>query len=158
MVCIGHKHMQKEVQADVSHKEQLTQALADIEADLPVLRGVIHSAGVLDDGALVQQNWERFQTVFAPKVDGGYLLDALTRHLPLDFFVLFSSASAVLGSPGQSNHAAANAFLDALAYHRRGLGLPALSINWGVWDQIGAAAERSVGGRVSSRGSTLAHN
>jgi hypothetical protein len=100
----------------------------------------------------LQQNWSRFQTVFAPKVTGGYLLHTLTRHLPLDFFILFSSASAVLGSPGQSNHAAANAFLDALAHYRRGQGLPALSINWGAWDQIGAAAERSVGERVSARG------
>jgi hypothetical protein len=139
-------------QADVADEARLKQLLADVENTMPPLRGVIHSAGVLDDGALLQQNWSRFQTVFAPKVTGGYLLHTLTRHLPLDFFILFSSASAVLGSPGQSNHAAANAFLDALAHYRRGQGLPALSINWGAWDQIGAAAERSVGQRVSGRG------
>ncbi len=139
-------------QADVADEARLKQLLADIENTMPTLRGVIHSAGVLDDGALLQQNWSRFQTVFAPKVTGGYLLHALTRQMPLDFFILFSSASAVLGSPGQSNHAAANAFLDALAHYRRGQGLPALSINWGVWGQIGAAAERSVGERVSARG------
>jgi NADPH:quinone reductase-like Zn-dependent oxidoreductase/SAM-dependent methyltransferase len=139
-------------QADVADEARLKQLLADIANTMPPLRGVIHSAGVLDDGALLQQNWARFQTVFAPKVTGGHLLHTLTRHLPLDFFILFSSASAVLGSPGQSNHAAANAFLDALAHYRRGQGLPALSINWGAWGQIGAAAERSVDERVSARG------
>src|SRR5690606_3025209 len=140
------------MQADVSNEAQLRQVLATIEAQMPPLRGVIHSAGVLDDGALLQQDWSRFQKVFAPKVTGGYLLHTLTRHLPLEFFILFSSGSAVLGSAGQSNHAAANAFLDALAHHRRSLGLPALSINWGVWDEIGSAAARHVGERVSSRG------
>lgn len=139
-------------QADVSDEAQLKQVLAGVADQMPPLRGVIHSAGVLDDGALLQQNWSRFQTVFAPKVNGGYLLHALTRHLPLDFFILFSSGSAVLGSPGQSNHAAANAFLDALAHYRRGQGLPALSVNWGAWAAIGAAAERNVGERVSARG------
>jgi acyl transferase domain-containing protein len=139
-------------QGDVSDEARLRQVLAHIENEMPPLRGVIHSAGVLDDGALLQQNWSRFQTVFAPKVGGGYLLHTLTRGAPLDFFILFSSGSAVLGSPGQSNHAAANAFLDAMAHYRRGMGLPALSVNWGVWAEIGAAAERSVGDRASSRG------
>ena len=100
----------------------------------------------------MQQNWGRFTRVLAPKVQGSWLLHKLTLGDPLDFFVLFSSASAVLGSAGQSNHTAANAFLDALAHHRRAMGLPALSINWGVWSDIGSAAERNVGDRVSARG------
>src|SRR5690606_30530681 len=110
------------------------------EQTMPPLRGVIHSAGVLDDGALLQQSWSRFRTVMAPKVVGSWHLHQLTRHLPLDFFVLFSSGAAVLGSPGQSNHAAANAFMDALAHCRRAQGLPAVSINWGPWAEVGAAA------------------
>jgi acyl transferase domain-containing protein/NADPH:quinone reductase-like Zn-dependent oxidoreductase len=139
-------------QGDVSRGEDVERALAAIAASLPPLRGVIHSAGVLDDGAVLQQTWDRFVTVLAPKVAGAWHLHRATRNLPLDFFILFSSASALLGSPGQSNHAAANAFLDALAHHRRALGLPGLSINWGVWSEIGAAARRDVGRQVETRG------
>jgi acyl carrier protein len=88
----------------------------------------------------------------APKVLGAWNLHRATRDLPLDFFVLFSSISSVLGSRGQGNHGAANAFLDALAHHRRHSGLPAQSINWGVWSQIGAAASHNVAERVSAQG------
>ncbi len=140
------------VQANVADEQKMRQVLARIQREMPPLRGVIHAAGVLDDGALLQQQWSRFETVFAPKVQGAYLLHSLTRDLELDFFVLFSSGSALLGSRGQSNHAAANAYLDSLAHHRRQQGLPALSINWGVWDRIGAAAARNVGERVATRG------
>jgi acyl carrier protein len=101
---------------------------------------VIHAVGLLDDGALLQQSWDRFARVFAPKILGTWHLHALTKELPLDFFVLFSSGASVLGNRGQANHAGANAFLDAFAYYRRAQGLPALSINWGAWAEIGAAA------------------
>jgi acyl carrier protein len=103
------------------------------------LRGVFHAAGVLDDGVLLQQNEERFAAVMAPKVRGAWNLHRLTRDEELDFFVLFSSAASVLGSPGQGNYVAANAFLDALAHHRRALGLSALAINWGAWAEVGLA-------------------
>jgi myxalamid-type polyketide synthase MxaE and MxaD len=106
----------------------------------PPLRGVIHAAGVLSDGVLTELTWQRFETVLAPKVRGAWLLDRLTRQHRLDFFVLFSSASAVLGAAGQANYAAANTFLDALAARRRVEGLPALSINWGPWREVGMAA------------------
>jgi hypothetical protein len=114
--------------------------LDDIQANMPQLRGIIHAAGVLDDGVLVQQNWQRFSGVMTPKVAGAWNLHQLSQDLPLDFFVCFSSTSALLGSPGQSNYVAANAFIDALAQYRQGLGLAGLSINWGPWSGIGMAA------------------
>lgn len=128
------------IQADVSQAEQLASALHKIEDGMPPLRGVIHAAGVLDDGLLLQQDWTRFERVLAPKVAGAWNLHTLTQALPLDFFVLFSSTASLFGSPGQGNYAAANAFLDALAHHRRASGLPGLTINWGPWDEVGMAA------------------
>jgi acyl carrier protein len=118
----------------------------------PPLRGVVHSAGVLDDAALVHQDEARFARVFAPKVHGAWLMDRLTRSDPLDFFVLFSSVAALLGSRGQANHCAANAYLDALARERQRQGLPGLSINWGAWTDVGAAADRGLTERMASVG------
>ena len=140
------------IQGDVSQSEQIAQAFEQIDRTLPPLRGVIHSAGVLADGVLQQQDWSRFIEVMAPKIAGAWHLHMLTKDKPLDFFVLFSSVAALLGSAGQSNHAAANAFMDALAFHRRALGLPALSINWGIWSEIGAAARHNVGERFLEHG------
>jgi NAD(P)-dependent dehydrogenase (short-subunit alcohol dehydrogenase family)/acyl carrier protein len=128
------------VQGDVADWEGMRALLAQIDPARP-LRGVIHSVGVLDDAALLQQSWPRFTAVLAPKLQGAWNLHVLTQGLDLDFFVLFSSVASLLGSPGQANHAAANAFLDAFVHHRRQQGLPALSINWGVWSEIGAAAD-----------------
>ena len=88
----------------------------------------------------------------APKVQGAWHLHNLTQNQPLDFFILFSSAAALLGSPGQSNYGAANAFLDALAHYRRAQGLPGLSINWGIWSDIGVAAKRQVSERMKMKG------
>ncbi len=139
------------VQGDVSREADVTRALQAAQS-LPPLRGIIHSAGVLDDGALLQQDLGRFETVMAPKVEGAWHLHRQTQHLALDFFVLFSSVASLFGSPGQGNHAAANAFLDALAFYRRAQGLPGLSINWGAWAEIGAAVERNVGQRVAGQG------
>ena len=128
------------VRADVSSAGQMAALFAQIDRDLPLLRGVIHAAGVLDDGVLLQQDWQRFANVMAPKVTGAWNLHTLTLGRPLDFFVLFSSMGAVVGSPGQGNYASANAFLDGLAYYRLTRGLPALSINWGPWAEVGMAA------------------
>ncbi|MGK7876651.1 MAG: SDR family NAD(P)-dependent oxidoreductase [Xenococcaceae cyanobacterium] len=139
-------------QADVSDREQLGRVFSEIENSLPPLRGVIHCAGVLDDGVLQQMNWERFAKVMAPKVMGSWNLHQLTYNKPLDFFILFSSAASLLGSPGQANHAAANAFLDALAYYRQSRGLPGLSINWGTVARVGAAAKRKADERMKQRG------
>ncbi|TXC66097.1 SDR family NAD(P)-dependent oxidoreductase [Piscinibacter aquaticus] len=137
---------------DVGDRVALASLLRRIRAAGSTLRGIWHSAGVLDDAALLGQDEARFAHVFAPKVNGAVLLDELTRCDPLDAFVLFSSVASVLGSAGQCNHSAANAFLDALARRRAGAGLPALSINWGVWSGVGAAADRGITGRLAAQG------
>ncbi len=131
-------------QTDASDADAMKRLLDDTRSTMPALRGVIHSAGVLDDGVLLQQNWDRFATVFAPKVSGSLLLHQLTAPDALDFFVLFSSVAAVFGSAGQGNHAAANAFMDTLAVARAAQGRPGLSVNWGVWTTAGAAVDRGV--------------
>jgi NAD(P)-dependent dehydrogenase (short-subunit alcohol dehydrogenase family)/SAM-dependent methyltransferase len=138
--------------ADVADEGQLRDVLAAIEAAMPPLRGIVHGAGVLDDAMLTHQTWERFKRVLRAKTEGAWNLHRLTVDVPLDFFVLFSSMASLFGSPGQSNHAAANAFLDALACYRRGQGLAALSINWGPWAEQGAAVQRSAVNRIRDRG------
>ncbi len=127
-------------QGDVSNGEDVSHILEHIQQNMPPLRGVIHAAGVIEDGVLRQQNWAGFERVLAPKVWGSWNLHMLTESLPLDFFVMFSSAASVMGSAGQGNYAAANAFMDALAVHRRTQGLPGLSINWGGWSEVGMAS------------------
>jgi acyl transferase domain-containing protein len=137
---------------DVSDEAELLKLLTFIRETGPPLRGVVHSAGVLDDGAMIQQNPNRFYNVFAPKVLGGWLLDRLTRCDPIDFFVTFSSIASILGSPGQSNYSAANAFLDVLAWDRSTRGLPALSVNWGPWSETGLAANQDLLGQLEALG------
>jgi phthiocerol/phenolphthiocerol synthesis type-I polyketide synthase C len=131
------------IRADVAKKNEISEVFTHIQKNLPALKGVFHCAGVLQDGFLLNQTPENFEKVFAPKVQGSFNLHTLTLNLPLDFFVLFSSVASVLGSPGQGNYAAANAFLDSLAHYRKSLGLPSLSINWGPWAEVGMAARSS---------------
>jgi myxalamid-type polyketide synthase MxaB len=129
------------VTADVAcPPDELRSVLGGVAMSLPPLRGVVHAAGVIDDGPLTEQTWDRWQAVLAPKVSGAWSLHALTRDQPLDFFVCFSSIAATLGSMGQTSYAAGNAFLDALMQHRRARGLPGLSIGWGPWASVGMAA------------------
>ncbi|MGR4882335.1 KR domain-containing protein, partial [Streptomyces sp. LARHCF249] len=122
------------VACDVSDRGQVEALLASVPAEHP-LTGVVHTAGVLDDGVIAAQTPERLAKVFAPKVDAVRHLDELTRGLDLDAFVVFSSASGVFGSAGQGNYGAANAFLDGLMAVRRAAGLPGQSLAWGLWEQ-----------------------
>jgi len=125
---------------DIADAGQCADLLRAIEREHAPLRGVFHLAGVLDDGVLRDQTSQRFERVLAAKAQGAWNLHQLTRQLPLDHFVLFSSIASLFGSPGQSNYATANAFLDGLAHHRRWQNLPALSVNWGPWAKVGMAA------------------
>lgn len=132
------------VACDVADPQALAACLARIRDAGRPLRGLVHCVGVLDDGAFLKQKLERFKTVMRPKVSGTWLLHQSTLDDPLDFFVMFSSVASLFGTVGQSNHAAANAFLDALAEYRQAIGKPAQSINWCGWEAIGSAAERGV--------------
>jgi acyl transferase domain-containing protein/surfactin synthase thioesterase subunit/acyl carrier protein len=124
---------------DITKETELNRILGEVHATLPPLRGIFHCAGMLDDGILDQMDWSRFSAVTAPKVKGSWLLHHATRNDELDYFVLFSSILSLIGSPGQSNYTAANAFLDALTEHRRAAGLPAVTLNWGPWADTGLA-------------------
>jgi len=139
-------------QVDISKPEQTARMLAEIEQTLPPLCGIMHAAGVLDDGVLIEQTPERYAKVLEPKLDGAWQLHIQSQALPLDFFIMFSSATSLLGSVGQSNHVSANAFLDALAGDRLAHGLPALSINWGAWSEIGYAARVQAGEFLKAQG------
>jgi epothilone polyketide synthase D len=141
------------VRADVTDRGQMQRVLDEIAQQARPLRGIVHAAGLLDDGLLLNQDPPRFRNVMAPKVQGAWHLHTLTRTASLDFFVMFASAAGLIGSPGQANYAAANAFLDALAYHRRAHGLPGLSVDWAAFSEVGlAAAQDNRGARLTSRG------
>jgi NAD(P)-dependent dehydrogenase (short-subunit alcohol dehydrogenase family)/acyl carrier protein len=127
-------------EADVSLEGELAKVFEIIAAQ-PPLRGVIHAAGILDDGVLQGQNADRFARVMAPKVLGAWNLHRLTREIPLDFFVMYSSAVSLVGTVAQASYAAANQFLDGLAHLRHSEKLPALSINWGPWESPGMSAQ-----------------
>ena len=128
---------------DVTDRAALQAILLDAAATLPPLRGVVHSAVVIDDGLLRNASATQFERVLAPKVLGARHLDALTRALPLDFFVLYSSATTLFGNPGQGAYVAANTALEALARQRRAQGLPATSVLWGAIDDVGFLARNS---------------
>ncbi len=128
--------------ADVTDFAAVDAMLGRIDQGPKPLGGIIHSVGVLSDGIIENQTWDRFEQVLWPKILGAWHLHQATSTRELDLFVLFSSGIGVVGNPGQSNHSAANAFLDQLAAHRRGLGLPGQSIAWGAWSGIGEAEEQ----------------
>jgi acyl carrier protein len=138
------------VQGDVADDACVAALLES--ADATQLRGVLHCAGVIDDAALIHQTWRHLENVMHAKVAGAWNLHRMTRDLPLEYFVMFSSAAAFIGSSGQSNYAAANAYLGGLAEYRRALGLPALTIDWGPWAEVGAATRGGVLERARAAG------
>ncbi|WP_437970634.1 type I polyketide synthase [Sorangium sp. So ce260] len=144
------------VQADVAQRASVERLLSELGQRLPPLRGVVHAAGVAVDSTVEEETEERLFEALGPKMQGAWNLHSLlgTREAetPLDFFVLYSSAMSVLGPPGSVNYAAADAFLDALAHHRRAQGLAATSINWGLFSDVGAAARSGAAERMASRG------
>jgi acyl transferase domain-containing protein/NADPH:quinone reductase-like Zn-dependent oxidoreductase/acyl carrier protein len=151
---------------DVSDRAQLEGVLGQIPEEL-ALCGVVHAAGVLDDGVVESLTVEQVDRAMAPKVDGAWHLHELTAHLDLSMFVLFSSAAGTFGGPGQGNYAAGNAFLDGLAAYRRARGLPGVSLAWGLWAQLSGMtdalgetelarmAQAGVGGLSSAEGLEL---
>jgi myxalamid-type polyketide synthase MxaE and MxaD len=141
--------------ADVADIAAVEHVLADIRSRGLALRGVLHAAGVLADGVLPTQDLPRLREVLAPKAAGAWNLHVATRGLELDCFVLYSSASSLLGAPGQANYAAANAFVDALARLRRAQGLPALAVQWGAFAEVGLAAQEGRGETLQARGAGL---
>ena len=122
----------KAASVDITDSHQLAKLLTECAQDMPPLKGIIHSAMVLNDSLVTQLSHESIQQVLLPKIAGCLNLHHLTSHLPLDFFILFSSISSIIGNPGQGNYSAANSFLDSFCHYRRKLGLPALTINWGA--------------------------
>lgn len=145
------------VAGDVSQPQSLNAALQQIASGFPPITDIYHAAGVLDDGLLFEMSASRWQRPLGPKIQGTWNLHQATLDLPIRRFVLFSSIAAILGSPGQGNYAAANAFLDAFAAYRHRLGLPATSINWGPWADAGMAAQGGNAEQLRARGLGLLH-
>jgi phthiocerol/phenolphthiocerol synthesis type-I polyketide synthase C len=141
------------VTCDVGDRDTLEAALASLRGTVSPLRGVVHTAGLLADSTIRNLTPQQLDEVLLPKTAGAVNLDAVTANDPLDFFVLFSSAAALVGNAGQSAYAAGNAFMDALAQARRSRGRTALSVQWGPFTEIGLAArEEQRGARLAERG------
>ena len=141
------------VAADIGREEDVKRLIQEITNEMPPLKGIVQSAGILDDGILAQLDWERFARLFQPRVYGSWLLHEYTKSLELDFFIFNSSVLSLLGSAGQGNYTASSAFLDALSAYRRAVGLPATAINWGAWSGGGLAT--APGARGASMWSSL---
>lgn len=138
---------------DITNSESVAKTLQNIDKTLPALRGVFHTAMVLEDRMLIDLDRETLERVLRPKVLGGWNLHAQTLKRPIEHFVLFSSLSSVFGHAGQANYSAANALLDGLAHYRRSLGLPGLAMNWGHLGEVGYLAEREqLGQRLERQG------
>ncbi|WP_454780452.1 SDR family NAD(P)-dependent oxidoreductase [Legionella sp. WA2022007384] len=133
----------KHHQADASNYQQMEQIIKEIEQSSKPLQGVFHLAGIVQDGLLVNLSDDEMQNVLSAKMDSALILHQLTKDIPLDLFVLFSSLASVLGARGQANYVAANGFLDGLAYLRQQQGLPGISINWGPFHATGMTANLS---------------
>ncbi|WKD27027.1 type I polyketide synthase [Halomonas sp. KG2] len=128
---------------DITDYDALASVMARVQRELSPLRGIVHAATVIDDGLIRNLDAERIQKVLAPKIDGARHLDALTQDIPLDFFVLYSSATTLFGNPGQANYVAANHWLEAFAARRRAAGLPATCVRWGAIEDVGFLARNT---------------
>ncbi len=133
------------IRADITRQAELDRALLTIRQKGPALKGILHTAALVDDALIRDLSPEQFPSVMGPKIDGTWRLHQATLQEDLDFFVLFSSIAAIHPQPGMGSYAAANAFLDAFAFYRRTLGLPATSVNWGGWNEIGLARAAGTG-------------
>ena len=139
---------------DVARQTDVTSIFDAVSKNMPPLRGIVHAAGLLEDRTILEMNEAEFFRPLEPKVFGLWNLHEATRSMTLDFFVAYSSAAGVLGSPGQANYAAANTFMDALCRARIAGGLPATTIQWGAFADVGLAAVKDVRGkRLAARGS-----
>ncbi len=141
-----------QARVDVAQEDDLARLFSEIRVSLPPLRGIVHAAGILDDATLMRVDRNRFHSVMEPKIKGAWNLHQLTCDMPLDFFVLFSSLATVFGNSGQGNYAAANQFLESLAAFRQARGLPALSISWGPWSEIGMVSSVELLDRLAAQG------
>ncbi len=128
--------------ADVTEPEDVEDIFDIAEENGLKIKGIIHSAGILDDAVVLNQTADKFRNVMEPKAKAAWLLYERTRKSGLQFYIMYSSIASVLGSAGQANHSSANAFLDSLCHYIHAQGLNAMSINWGVWSDIGSAAEK----------------
>jgi acyl transferase domain-containing protein/NADPH:quinone reductase-like Zn-dependent oxidoreductase/acyl carrier protein/short-subunit dehydrogenase len=138
--------------ADVTKPAAVAALLAEIDATMPPLRGVLHTAMVIDDALFRNLDARRIEAVMAPKIAGATVLDAATRGRELDLFVMYSSATTLIGNPGQAAYVAANAYLEGLARARRAAGLPALAVAWGAIADAGYLARNTqVGDMLSMR-------
>jgi len=134
--------------ADITDPDQVSTLIDALGEQGPPLAGIFHCAGLLDDGIMASMDWAQYHRVTAPKIEGTWALHRAAQDLDLDHFVLFSSILSLIGSMGQLNYVAGNAFQDAVVAHRRRLGLPALAMNWGPWEDAGLATESGERGRA----------
>lgn len=136
------------VSVDIADSNGVEELIDRISTQGPALDGVFHCAGLLADGIMIEMDWEKYHSVTKAKIEGTWVLHRAVEHLDLSQFVLFSSILSVIGSMGQMNYVAGNAFLDGLISYRRRLGLPATAMNWGPWENAGLAVESGERGRA----------
>jgi acyl transferase domain-containing protein/acyl carrier protein len=142
-------------QVDVTDLQQINNVITEAAKNMPPLKGVVHGAAVLDDSFIVDMSREKLDKVVKPKLYGAVNLHQATIDIPLDFFIMFSSISSLIGNPGQANYVLGNSYLDAFAHYRHALGLPATTINWGVLAEAGMVArDKGVAKMLKSAGIT----
>lgn len=140
------------IQADMTSSSDVEHAFEILHRFGKTLKGIFHCAAVLDDGTIESQSEEQFRQVLSAKIDSAWLIHEKTQNIPLDFLMLYSSATSILGAPGQANYVAANAFFDALAHYRHAMNQATYSINWGAWAEVGMAHRMSSQANLAKQG------